>query len=111
LYARAELFVHATRYEGSSLVTLEAMAHGCAVVATRAGGIPDKIEDGTSGRLVAPRDPAALAEAIAALVADAPMRSRFGAAARATCLERFAWPAIAGRTAALLESLLSGRPQ
>ncbi len=35
LYERADLFVHPTHYEGSSLVTLEAMAHGRAVVATR----------------------------------------------------------------------------
>ena len=49
LYARADVFVHATRYEGSSLVTLEAMAHGLPVVATRAGGIPDKVVDGETG--------------------------------------------------------------
>ena len=56
LYARADAFVHATRYEGSSLVTLEAMAHGLPVVATRAGGIPDKVVDGETGLLVAPGD-------------------------------------------------------
>src|SRR4029434_7250375 len=54
LYARADLFVHATHDEGSSLVTLEAMAHGLPVVATRAGGIPDKVTDRETGRLVEP---------------------------------------------------------
>ena len=42
-YEAADLFVHPTLYEGSSLVTLEAMAHRRAVVATTAGGLPDKV--------------------------------------------------------------------
>ena len=58
------LFVHPTLYEGSSLVTLEAMAHRRAVVASAAGGIPDKVRPGENGWLVAPGDPSALAAAI-----------------------------------------------
>ena len=42
-YDAADLFVHPTRYEGSSLVTLEAMLHRRPVLATRAGGLPDKV--------------------------------------------------------------------
>ncbi len=45
-YEAADLFVHPSLYEGSSLVTLEAMAHRKAVVATRAGGLPDKFDPG-----------------------------------------------------------------
>ncbi|HUK63206.1 MAG TPA: glycosyltransferase family 4 protein, partial [Dongiaceae bacterium] len=60
-YEAATLFVHPTLYEGSSLVTLEAMAHRKAVVATLAGGLPDKVRPGTSGWLVAPSDAPALA--------------------------------------------------
>ena len=59
----ANWFVHPTLYEGSSIVTLEAMAHGLPVIGSRAGGLPDKVHDGTSGYLVAPGDAAALAEA------------------------------------------------
>jgi glycosyltransferase involved in cell wall biosynthesis len=55
-YVGASLFVHPTRYEGSSLVTLEAMAHRRAVVATRAGGLPDKVHPGENGWLVLPGD-------------------------------------------------------
>jgi glycosyltransferase involved in cell wall biosynthesis len=108
LYARADLFVHATRFEGSSLVTLEAMAHGAAVVATRAGGIPDKIADGVSGRLVEPGDVPALAAAIADLARDPEARRRLGAAAREVVRARFSWPVLVDRTIALYEELLGG---
>jgi glycosyltransferase involved in cell wall biosynthesis len=108
LYERADVFVHATRYEGSSLVTLEAMAHGLAVVATRAGGIPDKVVDGETGRLVEPRDVEGLAAALAELTDDAARRTAMGERARARVGERFAWPAIADRTLALYEELLAG---
>ncbi len=46
--------VHPTLYEGSSLVTLEAMAHRRAVVAANAGGLPDKVKPGVNGWLVEP---------------------------------------------------------
>ena len=106
LYERADLFVHATRFEGSSLVTLEAMAHGLPVVATRAGGIPDKVIDGQTGRLVEPGDVPALAGAIGALLDEPEERRRLGAAGRAHVLAHFAWPVLVDRTLALYEELL-----
>ena len=51
---------HPTRYEGSSLVTLEAMLHRMPVVATRAGGLPDKVMPGETGWLAEPASPDAL---------------------------------------------------
>jgi glycosyltransferase involved in cell wall biosynthesis len=107
LFARADVFVHATRFEGSSLVTLEAMAHGLPVVATRAGGIPDKIADGVSGRLVPPGDVDALAEALATLVRDPQGARAMGESGRARVRERFAWPALVERTIALYEELIA----
>lgn len=106
LYARADVFVHATHFEGSSLVTLEAMAHGLPVVATAAGGIPDKVVDGESGRLVPPRDVPALAAAIAEMARDPERRRRLGARGRELVLDRFGWPALARRTIAVYEELL-----
>jgi len=64
LYEVASWFVHPTLYEGSSLVTLEAMAHGLPVVASRTGGLPDKVHHGVSGFLVPPGDAEALATRI-----------------------------------------------
>ena len=105
LYERAELFVHPTHYEGSSLVTLEAMAHGRAVVATRAGGIPDKVKDGVTGLLVEPADRAGLASAIGALAGDAGRREAMGLAGRRSVAGAFAWSVLIDRTLALYEEL------
>jgi len=105
LYERADVFVHPTRYEGSSLVTLEAMAHGRAVVATRAGGIPDKVTDGLTGRLVAPGDRDALADALEEVAGDAALRTAMGAAARCRVQAEFSWPVLIERTLALYEEL------
>ena len=110
-YERADVLVHPTRYEGSSLVTLEAMAHARAVVATRAGGIPDKVVDGVTGLLVSPGDPAALAFALAAVAGDAERRRAMGTAGRCRVRAEFAWSALVDRVLALYEELLrGGRP-
>jgi glycogen synthase len=109
LYARASAFVHATRYEGSSLVTLEAMAHALPVVATRAGGIPDKVADGETGLLVAPGDVAALALAIEDLLRD-PARARaMGERGLAVVAQRFSCRVLIDRTLAAYEDLLRER--
>lgn len=44
-----DVFIQPSRYEGSSLTTLEAMVHGCLIVATPVGGIPDKIVNQHTG--------------------------------------------------------------
>jgi glycogen(starch) synthase len=106
LYERADLFVHPAHYEGSSLVTLEAMAHGRAVVATRVGGIPDKVLDGVTGLLVSPGDAEALAAAVAALARDPEKRTAMGAAGRSRVRAHFASSVLIDRTLALYEELL-----
>jgi glycosyltransferase involved in cell wall biosynthesis len=106
LYARADVFVHAPRYEGSSLVTLEAMAHGRPVVATRAGGIPDKVRDGETGRLVAAGDTEALSAALASLAGDRSLREEMGRRGRERAEAHFAWGRIIERVLALYRSLL-----
>jgi glycogen(starch) synthase len=98
LVACADLFLNPTLYEGSSLVTLEAMSHASAIVATRAGGIPDKIEEDVTGWIAEPGDPKSLAEAILRWqgASDAE-RSRIRAAAATRCRERFDWPVCVDR--------------
>ena len=109
-YAGATLFVHPTLYEGSSLVTLEAMAHRRAVVATAAGGIPDKVVPGVTGWLAPPGDAAALAGALRTALAARDRLPAMGAAGRAVVERRFAWPAVTDRLLALYNEVLSGPP-
>ena len=100
------LFVHPTLYEGSSLVTLEAMAHRRAVVASAAGGIPDKVCPGESGWLVMPGDPSALAAAISGALSDPARLARYGLAGRAIVEREFSWAAAGDATVALYGELL-----
>jgi glycogen(starch) synthase len=106
-YAAADIFVHPTLYEGSSLVTLEAMANGKPVVATRAGGLPDKVRPGETGWLVEPGSPSALAEALAdGLAQGDETLARFGRAGRALVEQAFAWPVVAAALVSLYEALV-----
>jgi len=82
LMRAAEVFVMPSRSEGLPMALLEAMAYGMAVVAADVGGIPEVVETGVDGLLVAPEDPDALAAALCELAADADLRERLGAAAR-----------------------------
>ncbi|HET9253542.1 MAG TPA: glycosyltransferase family 4 protein [Candidatus Eisenbacteria bacterium] len=82
LLAAADLFCVSSYLEGMGTSTLDAMAAGLAVVATRVGGIPEIVEDGVTGVLVEPRDPEALARALAELAGDGPRRERMGEEAR-----------------------------
>ena len=107
-YRDATLFVHPTLYEGSSLVTLEAMAHRCAVVATAAGGIPDKVKQGVTGWLVPPGNADALARAIAGALSNRARLPAMGDAGRALVERKFSWPAVTDRLLDLYAETLRG---
>lgn len=99
-------------YEGSPIAILEYMAQAKPVVSTRVGGVPDIVVDGETGILVEPRDPRALAAAIASLLAD-PMRRRdMGQAGRHRRRELFSIEQTAKRVGDLYDELLeaSGWP-
>ncbi len=108
-YEAATLFVHPTLYEGSSLVTLEAMAHRRPVVATMAGGLPDKVRPGVSGWLVPPGDPSALAATISGALGSPDRLPGMGAEGRAIVEGRFSWEAAGAATMRLYEELLSAK--
>jgi glycogen(starch) synthase len=105
-YEAATLFVHPTLYEGSSLVTLEAMAHRRAVVATTAGGLPDKVKPGVNGWLVPPGDPSALAATISGALGSPERLSTMGLQGRAIVEREFSWDAAGAATIRLYEELL-----
>jgi len=104
-YEAADVFVHPTLYEGSSLVTLEAMAHRRAVIATTAGGLPDKVVQGRTGWLVPPGDPAALSDALREAMSRRGGLIAMGDAGRALVEREFSWDAVAERTIALYRAL------
>jgi glycogen(starch) synthase len=106
-YETATLFVHPTLYEGSSLVTLEAMAHHRAVVASSAGGLPDKVKTGVNGWLVEPGRPDALAAAISGALSQPDRLAAMGQASRAIVEREFAWPAIAQKLLQVYAELLT----
>ncbi len=93
-YQRADLLVLPSRDEGLPNALLEGMACGLAAVATRVGAVPEVVEDEVSGLVVEPEAPAALAEAIAALLRDPERRQRMGEAARQRVVERFGLESI-----------------
>ena len=73
-----DVFVFPSLKEGLGVALLEAMACGLPVVATRAGGVVDIVEDQRNGLLVSPREPASIADAIASLANDVSASGEFG---------------------------------
>jgi glycogen synthase len=81
-YAACDIFVAPSRFESYGLVFVEAMREGKPVIGCSVGGVPEIIDHGLNGLLVAPDDSNALANAILALVENEPLRLTLGAAAR-----------------------------
>ena len=112
LLSHAAVFVCPSIYEPLGIVNLEAMACAAPVVASAVGGIPEVVDDGVTGRLVAydEKDPAAfeqgLAVAIESVIADPAAAARLGEAGRERAVREFGWDAIARRTLAVYEQIL-----
>jgi glycosyltransferase involved in cell wall biosynthesis len=109
LYEEVDLVVHPTLYEGSSLVTLEGMIHRRPLVASAAGGIPDKVFDGRNGYLVRPGDRDDL---IAKLHMALDARSRWpewGEESVRIVRQTFDWPVVAQQTKDLYEEVRGRR--
>ena len=106
ILSHATVFVCPSEYEPLGIVNLEAMACGCAVVASAVGGIPEVVEDGVTGLLVPPGDEAALAEAVNALIRDPARTAAFGESGRERAVAQFSWHSIAAQTAALYAQLV-----
>ena len=102
----ADVVVATPWYEPFGIVPVEAAACGVPVVGSAVGGLLDTVQDGVTGTLVPPRDPAALAAAVRPLLDDPARRAAYGAAARRAAEERYAWSRVAARTAEVYASLL-----
>ena len=104
-----DLFVMSSVTEGLGTSLLDAMACGRPIVATRAGGIPEIVEDGVNGLLVPVRDHHALAEAIVRALKDPASRRRMGDAGLARANERFTVERMVAETVEVY-ARVAGRP-
>jgi len=112
LLRTAHIAVQPSTYrEGLPKSALEAMAAGKPLVATDIPGCREAVLDGVTGFLVPPGDPFALAEAIGKLIADAALRQKFGAAARARAEEYFSDSIICAQTLSVYEAMTAGATQ
>jgi len=110
LYGAADVVcVPSTLPEPLGLVALEAAAASQCVVASNAGGLPEILTDGETGRLVAPGDARALASVLSELAADPVARTRLGAAAAADVRRRFSSAQLLDATQALYDRILAAR--
>ena len=106
LLMSCDLFIFPSLYEGLGIALIEAMAAGCACVATRTGPIPEIIEHGRNGLLVNPADPISLGDAICGLLSKPHERAAMGRAAQQTALEKFQPKTAAERLATIYQSTL-----
>ncbi|PPF87837.1 glycosyl transferase [Subtercola sp. Z020] len=95
----ADIVVCAPWYEPFGIVPLEAMACGVPVIASAVGGLTDSVVNGVTGLLVPPRDPDAIAAAVADLLADPARLRAFGDAGRVRVRGRYSWTRVAAETA------------
>lgn len=107
LLKQADIFVLTSFAEGVPVVLMEAMAAGVPVITTQIAGIPELVEDGESGLLIAPGDAGATAAAIHQLVEDPGLRTRLAAAGRRKVEQEFDIGAEARRFAAILARALA----
>ena len=109
--AAVDVAVLSSDYEGSPLSVMEYMAAAKPVVSTRVGGVPELLAEDVHGLLVQPRDPEALAEAVARLLRDPALAKRLGAEGRQRQQREFSLEAMVHRIEDLYEELwlASGR--
>lgn len=104
-----DVFVLPSRWEGLGLVVMEAMAAGRAVIATRVGGVPESIEHGKTGFLVAPENSQELADALRFAIERRDDMARLGGAARAYAQENCTIGQMVRSYEALYRELLAAK--
>jgi glycosyltransferase involved in cell wall biosynthesis len=103
--SEAEVVALPSRQEAAPMALIEAMAAGAPVLATTAGGIPDLVDDGVTGRLVPPADPASLAAALTAMLANRARTQQMGRQAQAIARARFDPDQVAAQFLALYREM------
>jgi len=106
----ADVFVLPSLTEGMPMAILEAMDAGLPVVATRIIGTTEVVEDGSTGRIVPPADPAALGSALGELLGDEEQRARWGLAGRRLYRRRHTSARMAEQTLDVYDAVLAAAP-
>jgi glycosyltransferase involved in cell wall biosynthesis len=109
LLARAQVCVYPSHMEAQGIVNLEGMAMAKAIVSSRTGPGPEVVEDGVSGLLCDPHDPASIAASIITLLRDAPLRQRLGREGRLRAERLFSTAALIERNEAFFERSVHAR--
>ncbi|HEY8416349.1 MAG TPA: glycosyltransferase family 4 protein [Thermaerobacter sp.] len=94
-----------SRQDGLPLVCLEAMAAGCPVIASDAGGLPEMVQDGVTGLIVGAENAVALSGSLKTLLKNPALARRMGQAGRARFLEEFQVDRMVARTRAVYDEL------
>lgn len=102
LFDEHDVFVFPTLKDAFPLVALEAMQAGLPVVTTAEGALPDIVEDGETGLVVPPHDPVALADRLAALLADTGLQQRMGSRGKERHAQRYTLAAFEHNLSAAL---------
>lgn len=105
-FARADLLLLPSLFEGTPLTLMEAMMSGLPIVTTRVCGMRDVIDDGRNGLLIPIRAPQAIVDAVDRFRADSSLRRALGTAAQRDAVERYTWDRAAGRIGDAYDRLL-----
>jgi glycosyltransferase involved in cell wall biosynthesis len=104
-YRTCSIFIAPSRYESFGLISLEAMMFAKPVVACRTGGMPEVVEDGVTGILAEPGDPASLLSALSKLMSDSAYAKKLGRAGRLRYEQYFTNEAMADYFQPVLRNL------
>jgi glycosyltransferase involved in cell wall biosynthesis len=104
--AAIDVLLHTPRIEAFGLVVIEAMATGLPVVATRVGGVPELVREGSTGLLAESEQPESIADALQRLLIDRGLRASMGAEGRRVAVAEYGRELYAKRHLQLYEFLL-----
>lgn len=110
IFRSADAVVCTPWYEPFGIVPLEAMACGVPVVAAAVGGLRDTVVDHLTGIHVPPRDPEAIASALALLLGDSTLRAELGTAGQRRARSRYSWDRVAAETEKAYQLAIAGMP-
>ncbi len=110
IFRSADAVVCAPWYEPFGIVPLEAMACGVPVVAAAVGGLRDTVVDHGTGLHVPPRDPEAIASALAMLLRNPSLRTELGNAGKVRARTRYSWDRVAAETEKAYQLAVAGAP-